>query len=204
MSLKDKRVKSFLFCIYCLTVIGTSAWASSQVVSLNQTEPNIVEYHAMSNQPVEIVSAAVAGKDIKFNESFVDNAAWMKNLSFTLKNKYNQPITYVELYLTFPETRATGNIMLSPLKFGKSKRSRVQLEDPEEFLLPGNEATLKFSLKKYSDMKDFLEKRHAITGLHKITIQVAEVQFADGTYWAGGSWFQIDPSDPKKIIRLNN
>ena len=202
MNLKNSRVKS-LFFICCLTVIGTSAWATSEITGSNQTEPDVVEYHAMPGQPVELVNVAVAGKDIRFNESFVDGEEWLKSLRFTLKNTYNKPITYVELYLTFPETRATGNIMLSTLKFGKSKRIRVKSEDPEEFLLPDGEATLKFSPEKYANLKDFLERRHAITSLHKITIQVAEVQFADHTYWAGGSWFRIDPSDPKKIIRLD-
>lgn len=203
MSLKNKRAKAFLFCIYCLTVVGTSAWATSKVVGLNQVAQNVVEYHPMPNQPVELVSIVVANKDIKFNESFVDGEEWLKNLSFTIKNTYNNPITYVELYLTFPETRATGNLMLYPLKFGKSKRSRVQLEDPEEFLLPNSVATLKFSPNRYSRLKDFLEKRHAITSLHKITIQVADVEFADDTYWFGGSWFRIDPNT-KKSTRLDD
>ena len=204
MSLKDRRIKSFLFCLYCLTVIGTSAWASSRFVSFNQAEQKVVEYHPMPNQPVELVSVSAAGKEIKFNESFVDDVEWMKNLKFTLKNRSDKPVVYVELYLDFPETRATGNLMMFPLKFGKSKRSRMPLEDPEELLLPGSEATLQFSPNKYSRLKEFLEKRHAISmGLHKITIQVADVEFADATYWFGGSWFRIDPNT-KKSVRLDN
>jgi hypothetical protein len=202
MSLKNRRVRSLLFCLYCLAVIGTSAWASSRLFS-SQTEQNIVEYHPLPDQPAELAGVTAAGKDIKFNESFTDGPEWLKHLSFTLRNTYSKPITHVSLYLYFPETRITGNIMMYPLKFGKSKRARLNLEESEESLAPGDEATVKFSLNRQSQLKEFLERRHAIDSLHKVMVQVAEVEFADGTYWFGGSWFRIDPNT-RKSIRLDN
>lgn len=116
-----------------------------------------------------------------------------------VKNISNKPITYIGMYYDFPETKATGNIMAFPLRYGQNLRVPPSYGEPKR-LLPGETADVTLSNEQYGRLKSFLETRHLIADIHKASIRLVDVDLADGTIWDGGDQYRIDPNNPHKLI----
>lgn len=93
--------------------------------------------------------------------------------------------------------------MVFPLKHGRNPRFPRDNNRPQE-LAPDETFAFTLSDQTLISLKAFIEKRHPLNSLKKISIHVSEVNFDDGTFWTGGSWFRIDPGDPSKYSRLED
>lgn len=155
-------------------------------------------------QPVEIVRTTVKGEDVKLNVK-IDGAGddWLNNLSITVKNVSDKPIIFIRMYLYFPETKATGNVMFFPIRYGQNPQTPM-LAGQREVLPPDQETTFVLSGQTFHRLRTFIEKRHPLNTLNKLSVQIDQVSFEDGTMWTGGDYFRPDPGNPKKYIRVGN
>ncbi len=140
-------------------------------------------------------------KSVKIGESFVGGEHWLKGVSFKLKNHSNKEIVSIRFDINFPETTSSGYEMSFPLQLGR--RPGVPGYDSKEPLSvkPGEEILLTIDENTYARLTKFIEKRHPISSINKVTVGIGFIIFADLTGWDGGSYYRQDPSDPR---RFNN
>lgn len=185
-------------------VLVVNASSSTGILSAGQEKASdkIIKYSSYPNQPVEITDINVKGTPAKLNAKIKwDTDDWLSDLSITVKNVSDKTITHIVLNLAFPETKETGTPMLFPLRYGQNPRAPVVTGQPEA--LPVDQtATLSISGQTLTKLKSFIEKRHPLNSLKKVSMQVGTVYFEDKSLWTGGSFFLVDPNDPAKYIRV--
>lgn len=162
-------------------------------------------------EPIEIVDLRASGK--RFN--LVENPAqennrlkrftmqdnnWFKDFAITFKNTFDKPITYVNIAATFPETRASGLIIIQTFKFGVSPKANRSSDVPQ--ILPPNQiGQIVLSPENYKILTArFAERGHTLSDLTLADLAVQTIAFADGTYWSGGGFYRPDPNRPGKYV----
>lgn len=168
----------------------------------NANEKVIERQFFEEGSPVAI-ELTLGGKSLKFGEKFSDDEDWLSHLCIRLKNLHSTSLVFARLYLSFPETRATGNVMAFPLSFGRNPRAPIDLGEPKR-LAPEKTAEIRLSQEEYSHLKGFLERRHAMASITHSGLQIEEIQFVDGSIWINGSWMHQDPNNPNRLIPIQN
>jgi len=90
-----------------------------------------------------------------------------------------------------------------PNRYGQNPQTPMLPGQPE-VLLPDQDTTFVLSGQTFHRLRTFIEKRHPLNTLNKLSVQIDQVSFEDGTLWTGGDYFRPDPSNPKKYIRVGN
>jgi len=191
----------------CVLTMYVSGWSSSKYPMLrSQDNKKIVEKHfAPKNEPVEIIMPQIKGIAVKLGEAFEEETDWLKQVTFKVKNKSDKPITFFHVDLDFPETKATGNIMMHQLLIGQHPDARSTLKNPPLFLKPNE--SIEISLEaEYSAIKRLIELRQTpVENISKLVIRLGDVTFADGTVYSGGNIFKRnpDPNSPRKWVQVD-
>jgi len=132
------------------------------------------------------------------DESFKENSDWLGRTSFQIENVSEKAIVNLTVNIWFPETRATGNVMVYPISFGNRPGSKFQIAAP--FLLkPGEKLEVSLS-EKYADIARFVGQRGSIDSINQIQLQVSFIAFDDGTAWNAGTLMIPDPNNPDRYI----
>ncbi|MGA9995104.1 MAG: hypothetical protein WBP93_06810 [Pyrinomonadaceae bacterium] len=189
----------------CLLILGVSAFTYKDRFKQenSQAQDKVVEHVSVPNQPVQILNTNLLGKSFKLGEKIDGDDDWLKSLSLKVKNVSNKPITYIGMYYTFPETKASGNMMVFPVRYGQNKRIAIVTDEPK-LLMPGDAVDMALSAAQYAKLKSFIERRHQLINIHKIKVELVEIHFEDGTVWNGGNLYRIDANNPQKLIPLSN
>lgn len=156
------------------------------------------------NEPLEVSEPKLQGTPIalgrRFDSTDVD---WIKNLTFKIKNRSNKPITFIHLDVIFPETRATGPVLVHQLFLGQREDMTSTLVNNLPFeLMPGKQEHVSLE-PAYARIKRLIEHKSKVENIHDVEIEVYEVMFADGTLWSGGIVWKRNPdiSSPHKWVR---
>lgn len=181
-------------------VIADSTFAQYQ----SATEPKqrtVRQFKGVRPEPVELRAVKEQNKRLVMGEPFEANEDWLKGMAFDLKNVFSKDITYIEVYLNFPETTSSGNEMAYVLKFGENpKTNDIQKEVP--ILKPGEEITLTLDENTYQRLSQFLQKRHPISSLTTVRVDFGLVVFSDHTAWQAGNYYKQDPVNPRHFINV--
>lgn len=146
------------------------------------------------NRQVELKELKVRGSARKFGEAFGESGDWLEQISFKVGSVTNKKIVYMSINMFFPETRATGNIMVYPLTFGQLPGAKVNVNAPWELAPKGTEDV---SLEgKYPAISRFIGHRQDIALLGQIKLEVNFLVFDDGTGWMLGTFMVQDPNKP--------
>jgi hypothetical protein len=182
-----------------LCIAGTDAARYQQP---NQSKKKIELLHeSFRHKPIELVEIRdKTGKPLTLSKAFKADDEWPKGLEFKVKNVFTKDIICIMIYLDFPETTATGNMMAFPVYFGKIPLTS-EVEDVP-VLKPGEEATIKVDEQTYSQLKRFLETRHPVASLTRLGINLHSVYFSDHTGWLAGDYLVQDPADPRHFINV--
>lgn len=155
----------------------------------------------LKNEPIEFVELNSNGKKFKLDEKSSQETEWLKNFTINFKNISDKPITYVNIAITFPETRASGLPMVYFIKYGVSPDVPNYSNDEPKLLLPNETAQISLSAERYNKLTNFLATRHhALTGLTEAHLTIQSVFFNDGTNWFAGAVSRPDPNRPGKYI----
>jgi hypothetical protein len=177
------------------SVKGTSVYA--------QNEKKVIKLANTVKPQLKFTDVKVRQQDRKFDESFNAEAEWVKSLSFKLESISDKPIVYLEVNINFPETRATGNLISYPIRFGQLPNSTLkQLNKP--MLLKSGE-TLEVSLEKEKDrIYKFVNSRQSIESIQKVELEIGFIVFEDKTAWAAGAFLRQDANNPSKYNPIEN
>jgi hypothetical protein len=202
---KRKITTALIIANMCLLTIFVSGWSYNK--PRLQDNKKVVEKHpAPKNEPIEMTEPKVKAKGVKLGEPFEDESDWLKHLTFKVKNISDKPITFFQIDLDFPETKATGSIMMHQLFIGRRSDFKSTLNNAPLYLKP-NEA-IEISLEpEYSAIKELIEIRQApVENINKLVIRTSEVMFEDETLYSGGSIFKRNPdlNNPRKWLRITD
>lgn len=171
-----------------------------------QREPNanekVIERQFFEERSPVAVELTHAGKPLKFGEKFSADQDWLTHVCIRLKNLHPTPLIFARLYLSFPQTQATGNVMAFPLSFGRNPRALTDMGEPRR-LDPEDTVELHLSQKEFSDLKTFLERRHSMASITEVRIGIDEFEFEDGSIWSG-TWMRQDPNNLNRLIPIDN
>ena len=154
------------------------------------------------NEPIKIEGMFRGDKPVEVDEKFSSDLDWLRGLRLRIKNNSGKSITHLSVGLDFPETTATGNIMLFPLKYGPHPASsrppseKVRAEVP---ILPDGTFEIVLDNIEFGALKKFVESRHPLDSLKRVNIRISGIYFSDGTAW-NGSWLKQDPSDSRRWL----
>jgi hypothetical protein len=175
-------------------LILTTPYASAQ------SDGKRIGLAATVNPQIRIARPKVEQKSYNFNERFEGHSDWLKKISFDLENISSKPVIYLELNLLFPETEKTGSMMMYPLRFGHRPGSKIRKGEPLR-LMP--KQMLEISLVDESDkVLDFIKLRQSPSSINEVELEIGFILFADGTGWAAGTFFRVDPNNPNRYLKL--
>lgn len=193
--------------IFILTLFVTG-WSSSKFRSLQQDNKKKVEkrHSALKDVPIEIIEPKVKGRAIALGEDFDGDSDWLSHLTFRIRNKSNKPVTFVQLDLDFPETIATGPIMMHRLLIGRRTDLSSTQSNATLHMEPNNE--IEISLEpEFKSIKRLIEARQGpMDKINNVMIRIGDVMFEDGTIYSGGGIFKPnpDPTSSQKWILLTD
>lgn len=203
----QKRISAALVVanLFVLTLY-VSGWSyNNSKVSRMQDNKKVVEKHfALQTDPIEVIQPKIKTKAVKLGEAFEGESDWLEYTTFKIKNKSDRPITFFHIELDFPETKATGSIMMHQLLVGQRPDFKSSLNNPSLYLKPGE--TIEISLKsEHNEIKRLIEIKYpSVENINKLVVRTGDVMFEDGTLYSVGSFFKpnSDPNSPRKWVRV--
>jgi hypothetical protein len=147
----------------------------------------------IEQDPIKISNIQVAAAARRFEEEFDANDDWLKTLSFEVENNFNRPIIYLQISLSFPETKSSGNEMAFIIYRG-NRPGDADPHQRENFLLaPGTKEPISMA-ESYDRLSRFLQTRHSIQRINRIEMGIELAVFDNETAWGGGEFFVRDPN----------
>jgi hypothetical protein len=122
---------------------------------------------------------------------------WLKQLTFTIKNRSSKKFVYLYMHICFPDTEATGHQICQPIELGRvpeiaepSHGSAVPLD-----FRPGQQMQISFA--PYADdIRKRIEERQPFSTISRCFINMHTGYFEDGMQWLLGLYSVPDPSHP--------
>jgi hypothetical protein len=189
---------------------------ASASLAFGQAKPNVsVEHVSFPNFPVQVIGFEVAGATHelvespprRFSANFDSSDGWLRRIAFKVKNRSDKVVVSVMLNGTLAVGEEGEVPMGIDVRYGQeldesSFGRRAPRGEPRR-LAPGETADVRWSDEEYDQLAKFLSTKHPVDSYRKMRMDVSEVRFADGTVWAQGRLFRIDPLDPRKWTPLD-
>jgi hypothetical protein len=176
-------------------VLFVSGWpsGSSEAVSHQSGGKSVIKEHGPRNEPVEVADLKVKGKPVNLGRGFNEETDWLKDVTFSLKNRGGKPITYVRLDIDFPETKETGVMMMHQIYLGRRPDVASLTVNAPLRVEPNGSVEVSLS-SEYPEVKKLIELRHpSVEDINRIVIRLGEVMFEDETLYSGGNLFRQHP-----------
>jgi len=153
----------------------------------------------IENSPIIVVSRELGSKTFDTKNRLLGDRDWLKQLTLGIKNISNKNITYFHINLIIPKQgKMPGSFGLHIFYVTRSERERIGVRDlksGEKILRPDEIVKVKVSNDEISSWDKDLKKYDA-EDYDRVTIDIREVHFDDGTGWQLGIPLQQKPSDP--------
>lgn len=151
---------------------------------------------------VPIVGIQQSNRSISVGKEFNGEVDWLRGMKFRVRNDSGKEIVHLAFELEFPETAASGSVMIFPIWAGHRPGSIIFGKQRTLSLKPGQELTISIEEPTYSQMVKFIELRHQISEITKVVARVQFVAFDDSTGWSGGEYLRQDPARPEAYIPI--
>ena len=131
---------------------------------------------------------------------FDADADWLRKLTLHLQNVSGKTITYVAIFLRFPQTaNERGAVGLHQIYLGIDPDHKFNR--PELHLAPNE--TMEISVAQEIDqVKKLVETRLPLAEVFEVEVEMHAVLFDDGTMFQAGVMYQRDPNDSTKWIPI--
>jgi hypothetical protein len=188
------RRTAIVLCIAIVSAISTYA---------GQAQERSLKKRSFRDEPLSITKLKVKGTRINFNQKFITDDDWFRNLTVSVKNTSNKTIVFIDLMLTFPaaegatQERAASDHLIyghyppAPGETGTHHPDQLPLKS-------GDSATL--VLTDYEGTRQFLDQVGKPKSIKDIEIRISEVVFEDGTKWIAGQLHKRDPDNPNSWL----
>jgi len=187
----------------------TNPLQQSEQKLIERSDQKLIERNEFPNEPVGLANLRVKSVKISLHQKFSarsltekgggQEADWIENLEFSLKNKSDKRITYISFQLQFPETEANGPRMAYDLSIGIPPNAPgVMLRHSTPLALsPGDSYTFTLSANELKLVKDFLGfGKFQLSDLNSVVITLVSTTFDDGTKWTLGRYYRPNPNAP--------
>lgn len=184
---------------------GKAAGGGGNPLFVQGGPKKIIREPIINREPVEIGDVTVKGKAVKFGDEIDGDEAWLRDVTVTVRNVSDKPITYVGLSFVFPDPIIPGAVNTQNVFLGRRPDYPMTTRNEPIRLAPGESATV--SLAAYFDeIKSLVEPRYGGVGnVNQVAVNLSDALFEDGTLYSGGAVFRRNPdqSSPRKwlIIR---
>lgn len=191
------------FAISAAMFFGNSLYAASAVQQ--PRERMLKRLPFPRNEPLEITGLKFKGKGVWFDEKFVAEEDWIKDLVISVKNKSDKRILYfsVDIFLP-PIPGLAGQHLMLPLSYGNSGLKRDHSPSLQERLVglePGATTDIQMTNPKYeSFLRIVAEKTDHYPSIERVDLRLDQIIFEDDTMWDLGDYFRRDPADPSRWI----
>jgi hypothetical protein len=208
INLKPRSALSVMYTvglgIFALSLgMGLSVFSSS--TSQNQGKFFIKDDPSLYTRPLEVIQINTAKGKAQFHEGFLGSDDWFKNLELKIKNVFGEDIVFLVIELSFPDTLATGNKMVSRYNLGiRPDRETIEKKQEVTFLKPGEETTFTLKEADYEDLIKFLQKRQPLSTIHTMEINFKFVHFKNGLAWDTGQYLKPSPGNPNRYDPIDN
>ena len=130
---------------------------------------------------LSVTEVRVGGEKIALGQPFAAGADWLRTLTVRVRNDSAQPISYVQLHFTLPETRRHTDTV--GFMFHYNVLTPGGVRDAAQQLPPGEEADLTFIGGEYESALWLVERLRAPADFDftRVHIRHAHLVFADGT-----------------------
>jgi len=193
--------KILLLANACVFVLYVSGWVYPRVQNAEKTIKGL----SQPNQPIEI-SVKVKDKAVKLNKKFEGEAGWLKDVTLEIKNTSNKTINFLRLDIDFPESRATGKILLHQIFLGKNSDIQSLRNKAPLNLMPGQSLEIPLA-SEHERISRLIRLRYpSVEDMSEINITLGEAMFDDETLWSGGAIFKRNPdsNNPRKWVLVSN
>jgi hypothetical protein len=161
-----------------------------------------VEEAYSGNPQVKVRKIKIGDKIRNFDEKFDEKDDWPRRLALEVENISTKPITYLEVNLTFPETRSSGNVMAYPITFGAIPNLPKGKSAENTFkLMPGEKLNVSLG-EEYERLEKFLGTRQPMNQIHRVQVVMGLIGFEDGTGWSAGDFLIRNPDIPGRWINV--
>lgn len=153
------------------------------------------------NEPIKIDRLFRGDQPVGVDERFSADSDWLKGLKVRIKNNSGKDISYISLDLEFPETLATGNVMIFSFSYGPQpirKAEQYETIKGQKPVPAGGNVEMVLDDSMFGQLKKFLESRQALDSLARVKIRISMIYFTDDTAWGTGSFLTRDPNDPRR------
>ncbi|HEX8144327.1 MAG TPA: hypothetical protein VF553_17130 [Pyrinomonadaceae bacterium] len=173
------------------------------VSAFAQQKDRVLRRIERRDEPLKILKLKVKGKQVNFNQSFITDDDWFRDLTVNVENVSDKTIMFIDLRLTFPPTGRAVRASSDHLLYGHYPPPPGETGTPhpdQPPLKPGDTATL--VLPDYEGTREFLNKTGHAQSIKEIQIGLEELVFTDGIKWRAGMLMQRDPNDPNSWIPI--
>jgi hypothetical protein len=164
----------------------------------------VVEKLKDFDPPVEIDLIRSEVGVIEPGQKFSADAGWLKGLTIKARNKSAKNITYVSVGLLFPRPQGQNGLdFLEILSYGESPiplPSGEILPNTVKTLMPGESVELRLADEDYHSLNMILNSSGYSPDIKKLKVYVRMVGFSDGTLWKAGEHYEVDKSQPGRLI----
>ena len=204
MSIQEQRMftrHATLAICALLTLVGAFAIPSKGVFAQapRKSVSKGIVLRNIEKDPVRISNIRVASTPHRFEEEFDANNDWLRSLSFDVENKSDRAIIYLEVALSFPETKSSGNEMAFTIYRGNRPGSSNPQKRETFYLAPGTKETFNVA-ESYDWLTRFLQTRHSIRDMNRVEMEIGLAVFDNETAWRGGDFFVQDPNKAGRYI----
>ena len=213
-----RQVRSYvatliLLALFSVPVLWTGAHSmpASSAKNNNQEESGdqqrLLKWHDYSNPVVRLTDVKTNGKQIQYNQRFIEGDDWWKDLTLTVENISDKPVTYIEANIKFfgkDDPDSNGQLPLNHfIGVGTPQDPETDTYDPpsESTIAPGRRADIVLREDEYNNLKFILAKSNYQAKVKVVQVSVIKVIFGDGKMWYHGFMFMRDPNNPSKWIR---
>lgn len=177
--------------------------------------PVSVESGRSQGDPIKLIGVEVSGESHPLAESEPPNFAasfdapedWLRRVTFKIRNDSDKVVVCASFYGAISAAGSDEIPMGVEVRFGRELdesafTGRPPRGEPRR-LPPGQTADVNWTDSELASLEKFLSTRHAVADYRRMSIELREARFEDGTVWAGGGLYRIDPNDPRKWTPLD-
>lgn len=168
----------------------------------SKTQERIVSHSSYNVKDIiEIIEIKVKGKPIILTKPFIANSDWLNGLTIKIKNTTDKPVAYIDVSLSFPETKIGESTLRWSVTYGqKPDVNKSSLSS--DTIKPHKMVDIRLNKDDYKKLQEFVKERISVTKINNVYIRVREVIFADGIRWVNGYLVRRDPQNPRKWIAV--
>ncbi|MEQ1763415.1 MAG: hypothetical protein ABL984_09755 [Pyrinomonadaceae bacterium] len=143
------------------------------------------------------------GRAVELNDEFTAGDDWMRGVVVTIKNASAKRIVSLTVNVGFPESTATGNMMMYSTTYGRRPGLRPEVKIAERPMIdPDSSVQISFGGEEFVRLTRFLDERHPLSQLSRAELGFGMIHFDDGTAWSMGNMMKPDPGDPNRWIPI--